>query len=106
MDNKQWRIKESLIKNFRILKKLYQNNIIILSGQMGIRKTRQAWLSLNLWKKETKCAWTDNEVYFSNYKMILQLMIKSSRNEKGSYYCSWLIRLGLLLSGFSKKWKI
>ena len=85
MDNKQQRIKESLIKNFRILKKLYQNNIIILSGQMGIRMTWQDWLILNLWKKETKCASTHNEVYFSNYKIILQLMIKSSRNEKGSY---------------------
>ena len=72
MDNKQWRIKESLIKNFRIKK-------TVLSGQMGLRMTWQDWLILNLWNQETKCAWTHNEVYFSNYKIILQLMIKSYR---------------------------
>ena len=35
MDNKQWRIRESLIKNFRIKKKA------VLSGQMGLRMTWQ-----------------------------------------------------------------
>ena len=34
MDNKQWRIRESLIKNFRIKK-------TVLSGQMGLRMTWQ-----------------------------------------------------------------
>ena len=47
MDNKQWRIKESLIKNFRIKK-------TVLSGQMGLKMTWQDWLILNLWNKMTK----------------------------------------------------
>ena len=34
MDNKQWRIRESLIKNLRIKK-------TVLSGQMGLRMTWQ-----------------------------------------------------------------
>ena len=47
MDNKQWRIKESLIKNFRIKK-------TVLSVQMGLKMTWQDWLILNLWNKITK----------------------------------------------------